>query len=78
LGAIESLIEQRILADPKADPRMGALLSPLVPTLTELTVLFSLNVFLSFLVRISIGLEAFKDLKSDLIAGFAKVKALEL
>lgn len=77
LGAVESLVEQRVLADPKADPRMGEFrLLSLRAHRSErhfLTVVFHF-----LLVRISIGLEAFEDLKGDLIVGFAKVKALKL
>ncbi|ORY85385.1 Cys/Met metabolism PLP-dependent enzyme-domain-containing protein [Leucosporidium creatinivorum] len=50
LGGVESLIEQRSVSDPGADPR---------------------------LIRLSIGLEDFEDLKADLIAGFAKVIEIE-
>ncbi|BGO93037.1 hypothetical protein NBRC10512_004258 [Rhodotorula toruloides] len=50
LGGVESLIEQRSLSDPNADPR---------------------------LIRLSIGLEDFEDLKRDLIQGFRKVVQIE-
>ncbi|GAA5862984.1 hypothetical protein JCM1840_002346 [Sporobolomyces johnsonii] len=50
LGGVESLIEQRLVSDPGADPR---------------------------LVRISVGLEDFEDLKADLIAGLKKVIQVE-
>ncbi|GAA5950463.1 hypothetical protein JCM21900_004813 [Sporobolomyces salmonicolor] len=50
LGGVESLIEQRLVSDPGADPR---------------------------LVRISVGLEDFEDLKTDLIAGLKKVIQVE-
>ncbi|GAA5831891.1 hypothetical protein JCM11251_003922 [Rhodosporidiobolus azoricus] len=50
LGGVESLIEQRIISDPGADPR---------------------------LIRLSIGLEEFEDLKSDLMAGLRKVVKIE-
>ncbi|BGP12901.1 hypothetical protein JCM10213_005147 [Rhodosporidiobolus nylandii] len=50
LGGVESLIEQRRVSDPGADPR---------------------------LIRLSIGLEDFADLKDDLIAGFNKVIQIE-
>ncbi|TNY18667.1 cystathionine gamma-synthase [Rhodotorula diobovata] len=50
LGGVESLIEQRLVSDPGADPR---------------------------LVRISVGLEDFEDLKADLIQGMKAVQRLE-
>ncbi|GAA6036874.1 hypothetical protein JCM8097_006326 [Rhodosporidiobolus ruineniae] len=50
LGGVESLIEQRRISDPGADPR---------------------------LIRLSIGVEDFEDLKADLIAGFKKVLQIE-
>lgn len=50
LGGVESLIEQRLVSDPGADPR---------------------------LVRISVGLEDFEDLKADLIRGFNRVLKIE-
>ncbi|GAA5994700.1 uncharacterized protein JCM10292_004303 [Rhodotorula paludigena] len=50
LGGVESLIEQRRVSDPGADPR---------------------------LVRLSIGLEDFEDLKADLIQGFKAVQRLD-
>ncbi|GAA6005706.1 hypothetical protein JCM10207_005301 [Rhodosporidiobolus poonsookiae] len=50
LGGVESLIEQRRVSDPGADPR---------------------------LIRLSIGLEDFEDLKHDLISGFRKVQQIE-
>ncbi|GAA5980404.1 hypothetical protein JCM10908_001643 [Rhodotorula pacifica] len=46
LGGVESLIEQRLVSDPGADPR---------------------------LIRLSVGLEDFEDLKADLIRGFNRV-----
>ncbi|BGO96806.1 putative trans-sulfuration enzyme [Rhodotorula toruloides] len=50
LGGVESLIEQRSLSDPNADPR---------------------------LIRLSIGLEDFEDLKRDLVQGFRNVIQIE-
>ncbi|GAA5857261.1 hypothetical protein JCM8547_009403 [Rhodosporidiobolus lusitaniae] len=50
LGGVESLIEQRRVSDPGADPR---------------------------LIRLSIGLEDFQDLKNDLITGLNKVVQIE-
>ncbi|GAA5879311.1 hypothetical protein JCM3774_006430 [Rhodotorula dairenensis] len=50
LGGVESLIEQRLVSDPGADPR---------------------------LIRVSVGLEDFEDLKADLIRGFKKVLQIE-
>ncbi|GAA5826062.1 hypothetical protein JCM11251_000112 [Rhodosporidiobolus azoricus] len=49
LGGVESLIEQRVISDPKCDPR---------------------------LIRLSIGVEDFEDLKADLEEGLRKVVEL--
>ncbi|PWN50504.1 cystathionine gamma-synthase [Violaceomyces palustris] len=50
LGGVESLLEHRIMSDPKDDPR---------------------------LIRISVGLEEFEDLRADLLSAFSKILDLE-